>query len=117
MGTIEIQNMQFFAYHGCFEQEKVVGNHFRVDLWLETDCAKAADSDDINDALDYQQAYNIVREQMKITSNLLEHVCRRILDALYVNFGSEIDSAKVKVSKMAPPMGGQIENVSVTLKR
>lgn len=117
LGTIEIENMQFFAYHGCFEQEKVVGNNFRVDLWLNTDCSKAAETDDINDALDYQHAYNLVKDEMRIPSNLLEHVCRRILDALYASFGNQILSAKVKVSKMTPPMGGQIENVSVTLKR
>lgn len=109
--------MQFFAYHGCFEQEKIVGNNFCVDLWIETDCEKASESDNIEDALDYQKAYSIVKEQMKIPSNLLEHVCKRILDALYEHFESRIISSKIKVSKMTPPMGGQIENVNVTLKR
>lgn len=117
MGIIEIKNMQFFAYHGCFEQEKIVGNNFRVDLWIEADCKRASASDKLEDALDYQKAYTIVKEQMKITSNLLEHVCKRILDALYEHFKNQIVSAKVKVSKMTPPMGGQIENVNITLKR
>lgn len=117
MGIIEIENMEFWAYHGCFKEEQVVGNKFLVDLFIKTECGKASKSDSINDALDYQYAYNIVKEQIMINSKLLEHVCGRILDALYNKFGNKIEYAKVKVSKMNPPMGGQMERVSVTLER
>lgn len=114
MGVIEIEGMEFYAYHGHFPAEQVVGNRFIVDLTLFTDCSKAAKSDDLTDALNYQTVYLIVKEEMQIKSHLLEHVAGRILNRLENNFES-IEKAKVKISKLNPPMGGQIEKVSVTL--
>ncbi len=116
MGVIEIDNMEFFAYHGCFKEEQLVGNKFLVDLRITTDCLPAAASDNVEDALDYSRAYAIVQEQMKQKSHLLEHVAARILDALYAEFPDMIE-AWVKVSKMNPPMGGRMERVSVSLSR
>ena len=116
MGVIEIEGMEFYAYHGHFAEERVVGNRFIVDLTLSTDCAKAAKSDDLIDALDYQALYLIIKEEMQIKSHLLEHVAGRILDRLYDGYAS-IEKAKVKISKLNPPMGGQIEKVSITMER
>lgn len=116
MGEIEIEGMSFYAYHGHFEAEQIVGNKFVVDLKIKTNCDKAATSDDLNDALNYQTAYDVVKKEMEITSRLLENVAKRILDSLYMHFET-IEKARVKISKMNPPMGGEIEKVSVTLER
>lgn len=112
MGLIRIEGMEFFAYHGCYEAEQIVGNRFLVDLTMETDVTNPSQSDNIQDALNYHHAYNIVKEQMMIRSNLLEHAAKRITDALYQNF-PQLQKATVKVSKLHPPMGGQIGSVSV----
>jgi len=116
MGVIELEGMEFYAYHGHFAKEQIVGNRFIVDLTLFTDCTMAAKSDELIDALNYQSAYLIVKEEMQIKSHLLEHVAERILKHLYVDFET-IEKAKIKISKLNPPMGGQIEKVSVTLER
>lgn len=116
MGVIEIEGMEFYAYHGCFKEEQVVGNKFIVYARMEYDATRAAKSDSIHDALNYQRAYEMIKEQLQVKSHLLEHVCERILDTLYANF-PELLHATVKVSKMNPPMGGQIEKVSLTLSR
>ena len=116
MGFIKIENMEFYAYHGHFKEEQIVGNKFLVDLAIETDMQMPAKSDDLDDALNYQIAYNLVKEEMQIKSHLLEHIAGRILDSLYNNF-TTIKKATVKVSKMNPPMGGKMERVSVTLSR
>jgi len=116
MGLIKIENMEFYAYHGHFKEEQIVGNRFLVDLTIETDMQVPAKSDDLDDALNYQVAYNIVKEEMQIKSHLLEHIAGRILDHLYNSFNT-IKKAEVKVSKMNPPMGGKMERVSVTLSR
>ena len=113
---IEIEGMEFYAYHGHFAAEQVVGNRFLVDLTLITDCSKAAKSDDLTDALDYQVAYRVVKEEMQIKSHLLENVANRILNRLYVEYPL-IEKAKIKISKLNPPMGGEIARVSVTLER
>lgn len=116
MGLIEIEGMHFYAYHGHFEAEQIVGNDFILDLKMNMDCNKAALSDDLNDALNYQAVYSLIQKEMKIKSRLLEHLANRILDKLFMEFPNLIN-AKVKVSKMNPPMGGEIEKVSVTLER
>jgi dihydroneopterin aldolase len=113
-GFIELEGMEFFAYHGCHEAEQLVGNKFLVHVRLYTDCSAAATSDDIRDALDYLSAHEIVAREMRVTSNLLEHVARRILDALHAAFPA-LASATVKISKLNPPLGGKVAASSVTL--
>ncbi len=115
-GLIEIEGMEFYAYHGHYQEEQIVGNKFLLNLSIETDCSKAAHSDDINDAVNYQTAYKIIREQMKIKSFLLENIANRILDALYENLNG-IEKITIKISKINPPMGGKIKQVSVSLTR
>jgi dihydroneopterin aldolase len=116
MGIIEIEGMHFYAYHGHFESEQKVGNEFIVNLKMETDCNPASNSDNLDDALNYQTAYEIVKQEMDIPSHLLEHVAKRILDSLYRSFPA-LKKAEIKISKMNPPMGGEIKKVSVTLIR
>lgn len=114
--TIEIENMEFYSNHGCYREEKVVGNHFIVNLKMETSNSVAIKSDSIKDALNYQVAYEIVKDEMRQPSHLLEHVAGRILDKLFISLPL-IESASVKVSKLNPPMGGKIEKVSVTINK
>ena len=114
MGIIEIEEMKFYAFHGHFEAEQIVGNEFSVDLKLETDCHKAAVSDNLDDALNYQNVYEVVKHEMAQPSKLLENVAKRILDRLKYQFTSII-KVSVKISKMNPPMGGEIGKVSITL--
>ena len=116
MGQIDLEGLEFYAYHGHYPVEKVVGNKFILNVSIQTDCAKAGQSDQLEDALNYQEAYELIKEEMAIKSDLLEHVATRIIDRLYGSFPS-IHHASVKVSKMNPPMGGQIEKVSVTISR
>lgn len=116
MGVIRIEQMEFYSYHGHYEEERIVGNRFLVDLMMESDCLAASESDVLDDALDYQKAYELVRDEMNEKSFLLEHIAKRILDSLFENFDT-LDKAEVKVSKLNPPMGGKIRAVSVTLRR
>lgn len=116
IGRIDLEEMSFYAFHGCFEEEQRVGNRFTVNISIETDCSQAMLSDNIEDALNYVSVYEITREQMAVKSHLLEHVTKRIIDAIYTQFPYVL-KVTVKVSKMTPPMGGQMRCVSVTLSR
>lgn len=113
---IELENMKFYAYHGHFEVEQTVGNHFMVNLWIETDTAEAIYTDRLKDALDYQHLYAIVKEEMEIPSHLLEHVANRILSRIESEFKT-VARTRIKISKINPPMGGEMQQVSVTLER
>lgn len=115
MGEIAIEGMRFRAFHGCYEEEAVVGNDYEVNLRMRCDTRRAEISDDVADSVNYQLAYMVVAEQMAIRSRILEHVCRRILDALFRALPS-LQWAEVKVRKLAPAMGGVIQASSVTLE-
>ncbi len=115
MTLIEIEGMEFYAFHGHFEVEKVAGNRFLVNLKIEADLNKAGNTDRLEDTLDYQKAYMAVKEEMAVPSDLLEHVCQRIINRIKSEFPA-VQKVVVKVSKMNPPMGGQIEKVSVTME-
>lgn len=116
MGIIKLDQMAFFAYHGCFEEERKVGNDFLVDVVIKTNTEKPEGSDNIKDALNYQEVYWVVEKEMAIPSNLLEHVAKRIMNALFAKFSAQILHLQVTVRKMNPPLGGKLESVSVTLE-
>lgn len=116
MGMIKLEHMEFYAFHGHFKEEQIVGNKFLVDVTIDADLEKPAKSDKLEDTLNYQKAYHIIKLEMTKKSHLLENIASRILDALYSNFDN-IRSATVKISKLNPPIGGRMNCVSVTLTR
>lgn len=107
--------MRFYAHHGCFTQERAIGTHFTVDLSFTTDTSRAEVSDDIADTVSYLDVYQVVKREMQQPSNLLEHVARRVGEAVLRDFPA-VSDIKVKVSKMNPPLGGQMQSVSVELE-
>lgn len=114
MAIIELENMSFYGFHGCFEEEKAIGTHFRVDLLFETNTSKAEISDNINDTINYLSVYQTIKQVFETPSHLLEHLSRRILDTLCDKY-SQIDYCKVKVTKLNPPLGGKLMGVSVSM--
>jgi dihydroneopterin aldolase len=116
MGIIRIEDMEFYAFHGHFKEEQIVGNKFLIDLEIETDLAPAGLSDRLEDAVDYSVACRVVKQEMEKKSKLLENIAARILEALYLNL-KNIKKATVKIKKMNPPVGGKVGSVSVILSR
>ncbi len=116
MGKILLENMEFFAYHGCFKEEQIIGNRFLVNLEFDTDTSQAELSDKLHDTVNYQAVYELVAEQMSAKSYLLEHLAHRIIEALYQEF-PPIKYVKIRISKLNPPMGGKMDAVSVELER
>ncbi len=117
MGWIHIEGMEFYAYHGHFKEERIVGNDFIIDVKIKTNLEPAALSDQIEDALDYQHIYNLIREEMKVKSALLENIADRILNAVYIEFPDQVEYVEVKISKLNPPLAGKIRNVSIVMAR
>lgn len=116
MGKIILEGMEFFAYHGCFHEEQVIGSRFLVDVELETDTSKAELTDHLEDTVNYQSIYSLVRHEMEQKSRLLEHVGRRILDAIAGAY-PEITSLNVTISKVNPPLGGKVKQIDCVLTR
>ena len=117
MGKIVIEEMEFYAFHGHYAEEQIVGNRFLVDLEMECDLEPAAESDQLEDAVNYQHAYQLIKQEMRRKkSNLLENIAKRILDALFSEMQG-IQNATIRIRKMHPPMGGPIRSVGVSMSR
>lgn len=115
MGTIKLQNIRTFSFHGCLEEEAKIGSDYRVDLEIKTDLRKSSVTDELKDTVDYVLLNKIVVEEMAIRSKLLEHVAHRIITRIF----SEIPSVSriiLGVSKLNPPIGGDVEAVSVEIE-
>ena len=113
-GIIELLGMEFYAFHGCLEEEKDTGNDFTVDFRCRYDIKAAARDDDLNETLDYSEIYWIISDQMREASNLLENVAARIFDAI-LEAHPEITEMEVRVAKLNPPVGGPAQCAAVTL--
>jgi 7,8-dihydroneopterin aldolase/epimerase/oxygenase len=116
MAQLILQNMEFYAHHGHFTEENIIGGRFRVDVVIETDVSKAAASDDLKDALDYSLVYDLVKKEIHQVSHLVEHVAGRIADAIHAEFKG-IGQVTVTVFKLNPPVGGKMDHFSVTITR
>ena len=113
---IELDRMEFRAFHGCYELERTVGNRFTVDLTLRTELGNVAAEDSVEQAVNYLTVYEIVRQQMQVTQRTIERVATNIIDALYAAF-PQLVQVRCRVSKLAPPLGGKAARVSVVLER
>ena len=114
MSIISIEGMEFFAYHGCFTEEQIIGTKFNIDLYLTVDTGKAEESDSLHDTVNYQEVFQLVKSEMQVSSKLLEHVGRRVLEKVKLTF-PQVDHAKIKIKKLNPPLGGKMDFVSVTI--
>lgn len=115
MSEITLENMEFHAYHGCLEHEKTLGNTFLVTLSMQLDTSIAEKTDQLSDTLNYKAVYDVVKTEMEIRSQLIEHVSRRIADAVFTKFPL-IQSMKLKLTKMQPPLGAKVQAVSIQLE-
>ena len=114
IGILELEGMEFRANHGCLERERIVGNDFVVDFRGEMDMSAAAESDRLEDAVNYALIYDVIADEIAKPSDLLEHVAGRIVKALEERF-PEFISFSVRVSKRRPPVSGIVQWSRITL--
>lgn len=115
MGKIILKNIRIYAYHGCLIEEGHIGSDYRVDLMVNVDLKSSAKSDNLDDTVDYVLLNNIVKEEMEIRSKLLETVAQRILNRIFVD-AILVNNATVKISKINPPIGGDVEMVTIEME-
>ena len=114
MHQILVEGINVYAYHGCLDEEGKIGCNYIVDVTMETDFTDAAKTDDLTKTIDYVVVYNIVKAQMAIRSKLIEQVGQRIVDELKKQFFS-LKKLTVKVTKINPPMHGDVDKVSIVI--
>lgn len=116
MDKIIFDGMQFYAYHGVFEEENRLGQKFEVDLEMFLDLKKAGQSDSLEDTVNYALAYEIVKDIMTGSNrNLLESIAESISSELLKKF--PVDEVIVRLRKLQPPIPGHLKSVSVEIRR
>ena len=115
MGKIEVNGLRFYSHHGCMEEETKIGGNYQVDVVITADLGASGESDSLEDTVDYCAVHNVVACEMAVPSKLIEHLGRRIVEALR----SELELAQgveVKVTKFSPPIEGDCASVAVVMK-
>lgn len=115
MGIIKLKNIRTYSFHGCLVEESKIGSDYTVDLEIKTDMRKSMETDELLDTVDYVHLNKIVMEEMAIRSKLLEHVAHRIVQRVFREIAS-VSRIIVSVSKINPPIGGDVEAVTIQLE-
>ena len=115
MGQVSLEGMEFYARHGYYEEERIIGNKYSVDVHIETDFTEAAAADKLEGTINYEKVYELVAEVMKIDAMLLEHLAGKMIKSIKHSF-PEVHSVEVVVSKYNPPIKGLCQKASVRMK-
>jgi dihydroneopterin aldolase len=116
MSKILIENIKIYAFHGCLKEENIIGSDYLIDLEVDLDYSEASKTDNLVHTVSYADINIVIHDEMAKISCLLEHVAQRIVDRVLKDF-SLIDKVKIKLSKVNPPMGGDVEKVSVIMEQ
>lgn len=108
---IKINGMEFYAFHGCMDEEAVAGGKYVVNVEIIADVQNSLLSDELKDTVDYVKVYELVKSEMMIRSKLIEHVAGRIMNQLKA-LHEKIQGVKVEIIKIKPPITGNVQSVS-----
>ena len=112
MAIISLEGMRFYAFHGFYDEEQVIGNDYILDVFVDANTMRASLSDDLFSTVNYETIYLICQLEMKKNSKLLETVVQRIADRIQGQF-SQVNGVKVKLQKLNPPLGGRVGSAGV----
>lgn len=116
MSKIYLEDVKIYAYHGVLPEENITGTYYILNLEIHTDLWIAAESDDLNDTISYAEINEIIHNEMKINSKLLEHVAGRIITKIREKF-DQISYIKLRITKTSPPMKGEMKGASIELEK
>ena len=114
MGIIKVENIRIFAHHGCLSEETKIGSDYQVDLKVEANLQTSAKTDKLSDTVDYVFLNRVIKEEMNKPSYLLETVAKRILNRIFSE-DTMVKKATVWISKLNPPIGGDVERVTIKM--
>lgn len=115
MGIISLEGIEFFAYHGYYDEEQKMGNKYSVDIMVATSFLKAAEHDQLSATVNYETLYGIIKQEIKQPSKLLESIAKRIIDKTFRKYPG-LEWVQVSISKFNPPVGGVCTKAKVILK-
>ena len=116
MGKIILKNVRCYSFHGCLKEEGVIGSEYLVDLKVTASLKKSAQSDRLSETVDYVLLNQIIKHEMSKPSKLLESVADRINKSVFKK-DLRITKSTVTITKVCPPISGDVEGVSVKIKQ
>jgi 7,8-dihydroneopterin aldolase/epimerase/oxygenase len=115
LGTIALEGLEFFAYHGFYDEEQKIGNKYAVDIIVYADFSEAARRDRLSATVNYEDLYKITAAVMKRPARLLEHIAHSLISEIKRQYPA-VETVEVSVSKFNPPIGGVCHRARITLK-
>ncbi|MEG6590841.1 dihydroneopterin aldolase [Paenibacillus barengoltzii] len=117
MDKIVLRHLEYYGYHGVFEEERKLGQRFYVDLELELDLHEAGVNDDLTQTVNYAEVHELVKgvvekKSFKLIEALAEHIASVVLDTY-----TRVDALTVRVTKPHPPFDVHFDGVTVELYR
>jgi dihydroneopterin aldolase len=109
-----LENMEFFSYHGLYPDEKVKGGKFTVAIYIDEQCADNKEFKGINEVINYEMVYEIVKKEMDISRDLIEEVASNILRKINMTFSS-VENITVYITKHNPASNFNGANAKVRL--
>ncbi len=114
MNYLILDNLQIFAYHGAIPTENIVGGEYSVSLKIGYDFSEAAQTDNLNAAINYAEICELIKLEMAKPSQLIENVAWRIQKAITTQY-PQIESMRTSVRKIHPPVPFKMEASAVEL--
>lgn len=117
MDKIELNGLQFYGYHGVFEEERKLGQRFYVDLILYMDLRTAGQSDALDQTVNYAEVYQTVQEvvegqSVQLVEALAERIASEVLDTYTI-----VNELTVRVTKPHPPVDMKFAGMTVEIQR
>ncbi|TDL30398.1 dihydroneopterin aldolase [Jeotgalibacillus sp. S-D1] len=117
MDKIKVNNMEFYGYHGVFKEENKLGQRFRVNALLELDLSQSAQSDNVEDSINYADVYQLCKEIVEgEPCNLVEAVAEKIASGMLEQF-EKLQQCTIEVVKPDPPIPGHYNSVAIEITR
>jgi len=116
MGWITLEGLEFFAYHGFYEEERKIGNRYEVDIRIETDFDQASENDLLKYTVDYGELYQLISREMQQSTQLLERLAGRISERVLQEI-KPVRQVEISISKLNPPLGGLCKRAKITMSK
>lgn len=112
MAIIALEEIHLYGQHGCYEAEAIIGGHYELSIYVETDVQQAAQSDSLDFTVDYESVYRYCVNIFSERHNLLESLAYKMAHGILASYPKAIH-ARIKLSKLHPPLQGKVGKSTV----
>ena len=114
MLSIHLHNIVFYGYHGIYEEEKILGNEFELNITIRHS-PQHLPVKHLSDTVDYISVYELVKKRMAIPTPLLETLATGIAQQILAQF-SLAEAVFISIRKMHPPVSQLKGSVGVSFE-